>query len=114
MLSIPKRYYQLFLKQPICVGLGAGIVITPSVAAALACLLNPATREKAMGLMVCSSTIGMYESTIINITLNNCRWYHLFHHVSHGCALDRLPIGSAQHSLCGSWSISSLLSRPVE
>lgn len=60
MLSISKEYYQLFITQAICVGLGAGIAFTPSVAAAAACLTNPATRAKAMGLMACGSSIGTY------------------------------------------------------
>ncbi|KAM4065024.1 major facilitator superfamily protein [Hirsutella rhossiliensis] len=58
MLSISTKYYELFLCQAICVGLGAGIVFTPSVSAAAACLPNPATRAKAMGLMACGSCIG--------------------------------------------------------
>ncbi|KAF2471485.1 MFS general substrate transporter [Lindgomyces ingoldianus] len=58
MISISKEYYQLFITQAICVGLGAGIAFTPSVAAAAACLTNPATRAKAMGLMACGSSIG--------------------------------------------------------
>ncbi|RYP08963.1 hypothetical protein DL764_001574 [Monosporascus ibericus] len=58
MLSLSTEYYQLFLCQGVCVGLGAGIVFTPSVSAAAACLPNPATRAKAMGLMACGSCIG--------------------------------------------------------
>lgn len=63
MLSISKEYYQLFITQAICVGLGAGITFTPSVAAAAACLTTPATRAKAMGLMACGSSIGTHPST---------------------------------------------------
>lgn len=58
MLSLSDTYYQVFLSQAICVGLGAGIAFTPSVAAAATCLTNPATRAKAMGLMACGSSIG--------------------------------------------------------
>ncbi|RYP22267.1 hypothetical protein DL765_001781 [Monosporascus sp. GIB2] len=58
MLSLSTEYYQLFLCQGVCVGLGAGIVFTPSVSAAAACLPNPSTRAKAMGLMACGSCIG--------------------------------------------------------
>jgi predicted MFS family arabinose efflux permease len=60
MLSLSQEYYQLFLSQAICIGLGTGIVFTPSVAAAAACLTDTATRAKAMGLMACGSSIGMY------------------------------------------------------
>ncbi|KJZ72135.1 hypothetical protein HIM_08400 [Hirsutella minnesotensis 3608] len=58
MLSLSTTYYQLFLCQAICVGVGAGIVFTPSVSAAAACLPNPATRAKAVGLMASGSCIG--------------------------------------------------------
>ncbi|KAI1208159.1 putative MFS monocarboxylate transporter [Annulohypoxylon truncatum] len=58
MLSLSTKYYQLFLSQAICVGLGAGIAFTPSVAAASACLPNLASRARAMGLMACGSSIG--------------------------------------------------------
>lgn len=60
MISLSTKYYQLFLSQAICVGLGAGIIFTPSVAAAAACFTNNATRAKAMGLMACGSSIGAY------------------------------------------------------
>ncbi|KAI0892934.1 putative MFS monocarboxylate transporter [Annulohypoxylon nitens] len=58
MLSLSTKYYQLFLSHAICVGLGAGILFTPSVAAAAAALPNVSTRTKAMGLMACGSSIG--------------------------------------------------------
>ncbi|KAI0201488.1 putative MFS monocarboxylate transporter [Astrocystis sublimbata] len=58
LLSLCTQYYQLFLCHAICIGLGAGIVFTPSVAAATACLPVPAVRAKAMGLMACGSSIG--------------------------------------------------------
>lgn len=57
MLSLATRYYQLLLCQAVCVGLGAAVVFTPSVSAAAACLPNPATRAKAMGLMACGSCV---------------------------------------------------------
>ena len=60
MLSLSKHYYQLFITQAICVGLGAGMTFPPSVAAAAACLPNPALRAKAMSLMACGSSIGAY------------------------------------------------------
>jgi len=63
MLSLSTKYYQLFLAQAICVGLGAGIVFTPSVAAAAACFTNPATRAKIMGLMAAMSSVGMCLKT---------------------------------------------------
>ncbi|KAI0102569.1 putative MFS monocarboxylate transporter [Nemania sp. FL0031] len=61
------QYYQLFLCHAVCVGLGAGIVFTPSVAAAAASLPDPATRAKAMGLMVSGSSIGYFPWTVRSI-----------------------------------------------
>ncbi|KAI1824022.1 putative MFS monocarboxylate transporter [Xylaria intraflava] len=58
LLSLSTQYYQLFLCHAVCVGLGAGVVFTPSVAAAAACLPDPTTRAKAMGLMASGSSIG--------------------------------------------------------
>jgi hypothetical protein len=50
MLSaLPKNYQRLY-SQTICIGLGLGIVFTPSMAAAGACLTNPATLAEAMVL----------------------------------------------------------------
>ncbi|RCI17198.1 hypothetical protein L249_1848 [Ophiocordyceps polyrhachis-furcata BCC 54312] len=58
MLSLSTTYYQLFLCQAICVGVGAGVVFTPSVSAAAAFLPDPATRARAVGLMASGSCIG--------------------------------------------------------
>lgn len=76
MLSVCSEYYQLFLCHGIAVGLGAGITFTPSVAAASACLRGPATRAKAMGVMACGSSIGMFNrqrGLYLQVSLTN---YH--------------------------------------
>ncbi|KAI1088893.1 putative MFS monocarboxylate transporter [Rostrohypoxylon terebratum] len=58
MLSLSTKYYEIFLSHSICTGLGAGILFTPSLAAAGAALPNVSTRTKAMGLVACVSSIG--------------------------------------------------------
>lgn len=63
MLSLSTKYYQLMICQGILVGIGAGTVFIPSVAAAAACLPNPATRARAMGLAACGSGVGTLSPT---------------------------------------------------
>ncbi|KAI0449200.1 putative MFS monocarboxylate transporter [Xylaria acuta] len=58
VLSLSTEYYQVFLSQAVCVGIGGGIVFTPSVAAASACIISPTTRSRAMGLIAAGSSIG--------------------------------------------------------
>ncbi|KAI0160026.1 putative MFS monocarboxylate transporter [Hypoxylon sp. FL1284] len=58
MLSLCTKYYQLFLCQAVCIGIGAGTAFTPSVAALGACVTNPSTRAKVMGLVACGSSVG--------------------------------------------------------
>ncbi|KAI5917757.1 putative MFS monocarboxylate transporter [Camillea tinctor] len=58
MMSLCTEYYQFFLCQAICVGVGAGISFTPSVAALAACVTEPSARAKVMGLVACGSSVG--------------------------------------------------------
>lgn len=62
MISLSTKYYQLFLSQGVCVGVGAALTFTPSVAAAASSFQNPTTRAKMMGLMSCFSSLGKYSS----------------------------------------------------
>ncbi|KAI1170287.1 putative MFS monocarboxylate transporter [Nemania sp. FL0916] len=58
VLSLSTEYYQVFLSQALCIGVGGGIIFTPSVAAASAAIPNPKTRARAMGLIASGSSIG--------------------------------------------------------
>ncbi|TGJ81745.1 hypothetical protein E0Z10_g7008 [Xylaria hypoxylon] len=58
VLSLSTEYYQVFLSQAACIGIGGGIVFTPSVAAASASIISPTTRARAMGLIAAGSSIG--------------------------------------------------------
>ncbi len=58
MMSLSTQYYHFFLSQAICVGFGAAMAFTPSVAAAAACFKDNSIRAKFMGLMACGSSIG--------------------------------------------------------
>ncbi|KAI0017195.1 major facilitator superfamily domain-containing protein [Xylariomycetidae sp. FL0641] len=60
-LSLARRgggYYQVFLAHGVAVGLGAGLLFTPSVTAAAACLPHAPTRARTMGLMASGSSVG--------------------------------------------------------
>ncbi|EED21454.1 MFS monocarboxylate transporter, putative [Talaromyces stipitatus ATCC 10500] len=57
MVSISTKYYHLVLAQGMCVGLGAGMLYIPSVAATAAAL-QPFRRAKFMGLISTGSGIG--------------------------------------------------------
>ncbi|KAI0118605.1 putative MFS monocarboxylate transporter [Nemania sp. FL0031] len=58
VLSLSTKYYQVFLSQAVCVGIGAGAVFTPSIAATAACITSPATRSRAIGFVATGSSIG--------------------------------------------------------
>ncbi|KAI1112314.1 putative MFS monocarboxylate transporter [Nemania sp. NC0429] len=58
VLSLSTQYYQLFLSQALAIGIGAGVIFTPSVAAAAACISSPAIRARCMGLVAAGSSIG--------------------------------------------------------
>lgn len=57
MVSISTQYYQLFLAQGICVGIGAGMLYIPCIAAAAASL-QEYRRAKFMGLIASGTGIG--------------------------------------------------------
>jgi MFS family permease len=59
MLSVSTQYYQVFLSQGICVGLGAGIIFVPSLSA-VAVSLDDARRSKVIGLVSSATGIGEF------------------------------------------------------
>lgn len=66
MLSLATEYWQIFLAQALCVGIGSGILFVPSVAiASSAC--SPKWRPLAIGFMSSGSSIG--QSSIFDLWL---------------------------------------------
>jgi predicted MFS family arabinose efflux permease len=59
MLSVSTQYYQVFLSQGICVGLGAGIIFVPSLSAVAVCL-DDTRRAKVIGLISSATGIGKF------------------------------------------------------
>lgn len=57
MVSLSTKYYQLFLAQGICLGLGGGMLYIPALAAAAAGL-QPFRRAKFIGLIASGAGIG--------------------------------------------------------
>ena len=68
MLSLCTEYYQVFLAQAICVGLGAGCLFVPSVA-----ILSTYFSTKiatAMGLAASGSSLGKFIGSITKVHTN--------------------------------------------
>lgn len=61
MLSISSEYYQVFLSQGICVGLGGGMLYVPSIAAT-AFSLQDFRRAKFIGLIASATGVGTLEN----------------------------------------------------
>jgi MFS family permease len=59
MLSLSTEYYQIFLSQGICVGIGGGMLYIPAIASA-AGSLEEKRRAKFIGLIASATGIGQY------------------------------------------------------
>jgi len=57
MMSLAREYYQIFLAQAVCLGLGGGMVYVPSIAAAAASI-GEAKRPLVIGVVASGSGIG--------------------------------------------------------
>lgn len=58
MMSLAREYYQVFLAQAVCLGLGGGMVYVPSIAAAAAASIGEAKRPLVIGVVASGSGIG--------------------------------------------------------
>ena len=56
MLSVSKSYYQIFLSQGVCIGLGSGILYVPSLALVVSSFTK--RRALAISLTTCGASIG--------------------------------------------------------
>lgn len=68
MLSLSTAYYQIFLSQGVCVGIGGGLLYVPSLA-----LVSKSFHKKraiAMGIVTCGVGLGM--SHIANSSISIC------------------------------------------
>ena len=68
MTSLGRDYYQVFLAQGICVGLGGGMVFVPSMAATSA-TFTEAKRPLAIGIIASGAGIGRSRAWSTNIIL---------------------------------------------
>ena len=57
MTSLGTKYYQIFLSQGVCVGIGAALIWVPSLANIVASF-PPAERALPMGVVAAGSSIG--------------------------------------------------------
>jgi MFS family permease len=60
MLSLSKEYYQVFLSQGLCMGLGAGLLYIPSLA--LVGIWFDKKRALAMGVVMSGIAVGLFMS----------------------------------------------------
>lgn len=58
MLSLSKKYYQTFLSQGICIGIGSGLLFTPAIS--IAGTYFTTKRAYAMGIVASGSSVGMF------------------------------------------------------
>lgn len=103
MLSISTEYWQVFLSQGICVGLGGGLLFIPSVAAA-ALSLQDFRRAKFIGVISSATGVGRskpdkYSSVLDKPMTVISRWRYLPHHLPPPCIRSGLPLGGSNNRI---------------
>lgn len=80
MLSLSTQYWQVFLSQGICMGLGAGLLYIPSLA--LVSIWFEKKRAIALGIVMSGIAVGRFEvGRARDGWLTSYRWCHLHHDV---------------------------------
>lgn len=107
MLSICSKYWQIFLTQGLCIGLGCGLLFVPSMA--LVSRSFQKNRSIAVGLTTCGAPIGgimytvLFEATIKKLEFAwTARVLGFFMLGSYACALPLLLLGANNTGQIGS------------
>lgn len=77
-LSLSTQYYQIFLTQGICMGLGSGFLYMPGLA--LVGRSFTKHRSIALGIVSCGAPLGMFKLRFWLHSLISPRWNHLHSH----------------------------------
>ena len=100
MLSLSKTYWQVFLSQGVCMGLGAGLLYIPSLA--LVGVWFSKKRALAMGIVMSGIAVGKLDShctLTVSKKLSLRRRSHIHHHVRPPGKKHRLPLGHPRNRL---------------
>jgi len=97
MVSLADSYLEVFLAQALCVGLGAGLVYVPALAAISTQFTTK--RPIAIGLASAGSSIGTLYLSHNIVKADSFRRHHLSHYVSKVAAATWVRLGYACHSL---------------
>lgn len=99
MTSLGKEYYQIFLSQGLCVGLGAGCLFVPSVA--ICATYFSTKRALATGITAAGGSIGRILSEFSRSLLIDYgdRWRYISHRLPSAPVLCRVWLGYSCHRL---------------
>ena len=101
MTYISKQYWQVFLSQCICVGLGCGCLFTPSIA--IIGTYFSSKRSIATGIAASGSSVGTSDLGLPRVCFtpaNLHRWCYLPYHHPADVANHWLSVGSQGNGLC--------------
>lgn len=111
MLSLSTKYWQVFLSQGICMGLGAGLLYIPSLA--LVGIWFDKKRALAMGIVMSGIAVGAYflfhplvflemaSYGVINLHTEMTRWCDLHYHIRSSVKNGWLSHCGSDDRLCG-------------
>lgn len=113
MLSLSTKYWQVFLSQGMCMGLGAGLLYIPSLA--LVGIWFDKKRAIALGIVMSGIAVGRIKILKLKwVLLIWARWCHLHIDVRSPAKVVWLPVGHARHWLCRARRSSTLCSCPPQ
>jgi MFS family permease len=114
MTSFSTQYYQLFLAQGICVGLGGGMLYIPTIAAA-ATGIQQFRRAKFIGLIASATGIGRCAPFVtlcknMHLLMVCLRRRNLSNHVSKTGLFNWISLDCARHSFHDARNVFYILS----
>lgn len=114
MTSLAREYYQVFLAQGVCVGLGGGMVYVPSMAAASA-MFGEAKRPLVIGIIGSGAGIGKSRALfrdVVHAAKRRERWRPIPHHFPSVAAKAGVSMDGPHHGFSFAFRLSIHLRRP--